>query len=157
MASLWLEQSGRHSLAFGRPRKIWKTHRGFQFWREGGGLIKLIGVADTLPTEDFLEVEDLSEGLKKVWRRPAAPLLRLAIIFGLSAQIKETPFLHHIDIQSEKPPPAHLAESPEPPDGLGGREPLRGAHYCQPPRLCGPQREAFALILKELVNIIRIV
>lgn len=36
-ASLWLEQSGRHSLAFGRPRKIWKTRRGFQFWRGSSG------------------------------------------------------------------------------------------------------------------------
>jgi len=52
-------------------------------------IIKLIGSADTLPTEGFLEVKNLFADLKKDWRRPAAVLLRLAIPFGLSALKKE--------------------------------------------------------------------
>ena len=41
-------------------------------------------------TEGFLEAGGLSDCLKKDWRKPAAPLLRLAILFGLSAIIRET-------------------------------------------------------------------
>ena len=63
----------------------------------------------------------------------AAPL-RLAILFGLSAVKEETNIPLPTDIHSKITPYAFIAESPEPLDGLGGREPLRGAHYCQPPR-----------------------
>ena len=77
LASLWLEQSGRHSLALDRPRKIWKTRRGFQVWRGSSGQsLNTSAIADTLLTEDFLEAGGSSDCLKKVWRKPAAVLLR---------------------------------------------------------------------------------
>ena len=46
--------------------------------------------ADTLLTVGFLEAGGSSDCLKKDWRKPAAVLLRLAILFGLSALIGET-------------------------------------------------------------------
>ena len=61
-------------------------------------------------------------------------LLRLAILFGLSAVKEETYNPLSTDIHSENTPYESIAESPESLDGLGGRKPLRGAHYCQPPR-----------------------
>ena len=70
----------------------------------------------------------------KDWGWPATAPLRLAIFFGLSALKEETYNLLSTDIHSENMPCESFAESPEPLDGLGGREPLRGAHYCQPPR-----------------------
>ena len=57
----------------------------------------------------------------KDWRRPAAPLLRLAIPFGLSAIKEETNTPFHTDIHSKNRHYASIAESPEPPDGLGAR------------------------------------
>ena len=84
LASLWdlwrgatAERSKSHSLAFDRPRKIWKTRRGFQVWRGSSGQsLNTSAMADTLLTEDFLEAGGSSDRLKKVWRKPAAVLLR---------------------------------------------------------------------------------
>ena len=84
LASLWdlwrgatAERSKSHSLALDRPRKIWKTRRGFQFWRGSSGQsLNTSAIADTLLTEDFLEAGGSSDCLKKVWRKPAAVLLR---------------------------------------------------------------------------------
>ena len=58
--------------------------------RRKRSIIKNIGLADTLLTEDFLEAGGSSDCLKKGWRKPAAVPLRLAILFGLSAIIGET-------------------------------------------------------------------
>ena len=55
--------------------------KAFKSGEEEAGSIKLIGRADTLPAEGFLDVKDLSADMKKDWRRPAAVLLRLAIPF----------------------------------------------------------------------------
>ena len=56
-----------------RPRKIWKTRRGFQVWRGSSGQsLNTSAIADTLLTKDFLEAGGSSDCLKKVWRKPAA-------------------------------------------------------------------------------------
>ena len=73
--------------------------KGFQVWRgESGQSLNSSASADTLLTEDFLEVGGSSDCLKKGWRKPAAVLLRLAILFGLSAIIRETVLPLHINI-----------------------------------------------------------
>ena len=110
MASLWLvclssvrrsgETTGRRLTRKtqsrpARPRKIWKTwsgtggtivtkvqRKGFQVWRGSSGQsLNTSAIADTLLTEGFLEAGGSSDCLKKDWRKPAAPLLRLAISF----------------------------------------------------------------------------
>ena len=48
-------------------------------------------------------------------------LLRLAILFGLSALKEEINSPLPTDIHSGNTPYAIIAESPEPPDGLGAR------------------------------------
>ena len=58
--------------------------------RRKRSIIKTSASADTLLTEDFLEAGGSSDCLKKGWRKPTALLLRLAILFGLSAIIGET-------------------------------------------------------------------
>ncbi|MBO5419580.1 MAG: hypothetical protein J6A22_05795 [Bacteroidales bacterium] len=58
-----------------------QSGKAFKSGEEEAGSIKLIGRADTLPAEGFLDVKDLSADMKKDWRRPAAVLLRLAIPF----------------------------------------------------------------------------
>ena len=89
MASLWQEQSGRHSLAFDRPRKIWKT---------------------------WSKAERLSS-LEKA-RGFAAKAGNSFRTFGPQRRNKHS---HTTDIHSENTPYVIIAESPEPPDGLGGR------------------------------------
>ena len=88
---------------------------------EEAGNIKNIGRADTLPTEGFLEAGDLFDCLKKDWRRPAALLLRLAILFRTFGHRKRDIFPLHTDINQSDALDIPHAESPGLPDGLGGR------------------------------------
>ena len=48
-----------------------RSKKTFKSGEEEAGSIKLIGRADTLPAEGFLDVKDLSADMKKDWRRPA--------------------------------------------------------------------------------------
>ena len=93
----------------------------FNSGEDQAAIINTSAIADTLHSEDFLEVEDLSEGLKKGCRGPAASLLRLAIFFRLSAFFREISLHLPTDFVSTSRTLAYLAESLEPLDGLGAR------------------------------------
>lgn len=85
--------------ALGRFGRLGAKRKGFQVWRgESGQSLNSSASADTLLTEGFLEAGGSSDCLKKDWRKPAAVLLRLAILFGLSAIIRETVLPLHINI-----------------------------------------------------------
>ena len=93
----------------------------FKSGEEEAAIINTSAIADTLHSEDFLEVEDLSEGLKKGCRGPAALLLRLAISFRLSAFFRVTSLHLPTDFISASRTLAYFDESLEPLDGLGAR------------------------------------
>ena len=74
-----------------------------------------------MPPEGFLEVKNWFADLKKDWRRPAAVLLRLAILFWTFGPDRRDAFPLLTDVHQRNALDNHHAESPEPPDGLGGR------------------------------------
>ncbi|MBR5014843.1 MAG: hypothetical protein IKY16_09635, partial [Bacteroidales bacterium] len=71
----------------------------FKSGEEKAGSIDNIGIADTLPTEGFLDVKDLSADMKKDWRRPAAVLLRLAIPFRTFGPQRSDDLPKHIEVE----------------------------------------------------------
>ena len=79
-----MERNRRNDSAVGAAERLSSLER------RKRSIIKTSASADTLLTEDFLEAGGSSDCLKKGWRKPAAVPLRLAILFGLSAIIKET-------------------------------------------------------------------
>ena len=63
--------------ALGRFGRLGAKRKGFQVWRGSSGQsLNTSAIADTLLTEAFLEAGGSSDCLKKVWRTPAAVLLR---------------------------------------------------------------------------------
>ena len=63
--------------ALGRFGRLGAKRKGFQVWKGSSGQsLNTSAIADTLLTEDFLEAGGSSDCLKKVWRKPAAVLLR---------------------------------------------------------------------------------
>ena len=82
---------------------------------------KNIGDSRYLAIGGLLRLTELAKEVVKDWRGPAAPLLRLAMPFRLSAPIRVTSLPLPTDIRQSINLDIIIAESLELPDGLGAR------------------------------------